>query len=418
MGRKISRTSRVLCAVSLVLCIVGIILISPIGTSASEISNEYLLLDVQDNTEDTSYANFILKKAEFGVTNDTLTYSQFYSAYTTVSINGEIYKYSDGEVLKPLYKANDGSVITVMNFNGLEITQRLVFSTGNSSKEDMLLIHYSAENKTDSDLLLSIRIIIDPTLSNSETDLIQTDERAFETEGTITGAEIPNTWFIKDADGFITAYGMLATDYTIPDEFQAANWKNLRDSRYGYITNNQTAITDNAVAISWNNKTIVKNDTLQVATKYGLYSEDEIITTQPVTEPTEPETVPTEPTEPETVPTEPTEPETVPTEPTEPETVPTKPTKPTESATKSTEAFTSNFTDPATNATVIKPFEGTNAATSIGATEIQNSNQSASIVLTGENSRMILGWIFFIAAGVCLAVAVYNFKRKGVDCNE
>lgn len=62
MGRKISRTSRVLCAVSLVLCIVGIILISPIGTSASEISNEYLLLDVQDNTEDTSYANFILKK--------------------------------------------------------------------------------------------------------------------------------------------------------------------------------------------------------------------------------------------------------------------------------------------------------------------------------------------------------------------
>lgn len=66
--------------------------------------------------------------------NDTLTYSQFYSAYTTVSINGEIYKYSDGEVLKPLYKANDGSVITVMNFNGLEITQRLVFQQATLQK--------------------------------------------------------------------------------------------------------------------------------------------------------------------------------------------------------------------------------------------------------------------------------------------
>lgn len=269
--KKFLGTGKLFLVLALCFALCGALLILPIHVFAGEISNGILTLTVQDDPQDTAYAAFMLKKAN---EESTLTYAQFYSSYTTVSINGISYRFGEGEVVKPAYLTEDDEVVAVQSFGGVQVTQTLKLTTGNSAKEDMLLIHYSAENQTDSDVLLSVRILIDPTLAKSEADAVQVNGTACDTEKTFIGAEIANDWCIKDGSGDIVAYGILNNETGKPDQMQVANWDKLYDHKMGYQTAADVAMEDNAVALVWENKQLSADASMEFSTKYGLYSED------------------------------------------------------------------------------------------------------------------------------------------------
>lgn len=258
-------------ALCFALCATALIL--PINAFAGKISNGILTLTVQDDPLDTAYAAFMLKRANED--QDTLTYAQFFSSYTTVSINGTSYRFGEGEVVTPAYATQNNEVIAVQSFGGVQVTQKLALTTGNSSKEDMLLIHYSAENKTDAVVLFSVRILIDPTLSKSETDTVQVNGTRCNTEKTFTGAEVADDWCIKDDSGTIVAYGILNGETGTPDRMQVTNWGKLYDHKIGYQTSDDAVIEDNAVAVIWDNKQLPGGSSMDFSTKYGLYSEDQ-----------------------------------------------------------------------------------------------------------------------------------------------
>lgn len=264
-------TGKLFLVLALCFALCGTALILPINAFAGEISNGILTLTVQDDPQETAYASFMLKKA---TEESTLTYAQFYSSYTTVSINGVSYRFGEGEVVTPAYATQNGEVIAVQSFNGVQVTQKLALTTGNSAKEDMLLIAYCAENQTDADVLLSIRILIDPTLAKSETDMVQINGTPCNTEKTFTGAEVADNWCIKDDSGAIVAYGILNTETGKPDQFQIGDWGRLYDRKSGYQTDSDAVIEDNAVAVIWENKQLSSGASMDVSTKYGLYSED------------------------------------------------------------------------------------------------------------------------------------------------
>ena len=170
LTKSFLKSGKIFLVTSLCFLITGLTLIVPVSASASEVKNEILTLSVQDNPEESAYASFMLRKSSDDVA-DTLTYAQFYSSFTVVNINGVSHRYSDGEVVTPAYVAQDGSIVTVQNFDGVAITQRLLITTGNSSKEDMLLIHYSAKNNTESDVLLSVKVVIE-TVTKFVADMV------------------------------------------------------------------------------------------------------------------------------------------------------------------------------------------------------------------------------------------------------
>jgi hypothetical protein len=269
--KKFLGTGKLFLVLALCFALCGTLLILPIRVFAGEISNGILTLTVQDDPQDTAYAAFMLKK---DAEESTLTYAQFFSSYTTVSVNGLSYRFGEGEVVTPAYATRNNEVIAVQRFGGVQVTQTLKLTTGNSSKEDMLLIHYSAENQTDSDALISIRILIDPTLAKSETDLVQVNGTFCNTEKTFVGAEVADNWCIKDDSGAIVAYGILNTETGKPDQFQIGNWSNLYDRKNGYQTGEDAVIEDNAVAVVWENEQLSSGASMDFATKYGLYSED------------------------------------------------------------------------------------------------------------------------------------------------
>lgn len=268
--KKFLGTGKLFLVLALCFALCGALLILPINAFAGEISNGILTLTVQDDPQDTAYAAFMLKKA---TEESTLTYAQFYSSYTTISINGVSYRYGEGEVVTPAYATENNEVIAVQSFSGIQVTQTLKLTTGNSAKEDMLLIHYSAENQTEQDVLLSVRILIDPTLANSEADAVQVNGTACDTEKAFVGAEVADNWCIKDASGEIVAYGILNTETGKPDQMQVANWDKLYDHKMDYQATD-AAMVDNAVALVWENKQLSSGASMDFSTKYGLYSED------------------------------------------------------------------------------------------------------------------------------------------------
>lgn len=358
------KSGKLFLVTALCFLLVGITLIIPVKVSASEITNGILLLKVQDNPEETNYASFMLSKAD---DESTLTYSQFFSSYTTVNINGVSYQYSDGKVVTPAYVANDNSVVTVQDFNGVEITQRLLLTTGNSSKEDMLLIHYSAKNTTTADVLLSIKTVIDPTLSKKETDMIQFNGISYNIEKNFIDQQISDDWCIKDSDNKnIVAYGMLDIGLDMPNKFQIADWKNLYDCKGVYLTKNDSTIEDNAVAVIWENRTLVANEKIDLGTKYGLYSEEDVIPTVPT--PTEkPTKAPVE--------TKPTE---------KPTKAPIK-TEPTKKAESTTNATAQGTTQPFVNPDTYAP-------------------------KTGDSFKTFGAVVMFMASGLC--IVLYGKKRR------
>ena len=270
--KKMRGTAKWLLVLSLCFALCGTLLILPINVFAGDISNGILSLTVQDDPQDTAYGAFMLKKANDG--QETLTYAKFFSSYTTVSINGVSYRFSEGEVVTPAYATSSNEVIAVQSFGGVQVTQRLALTTGNSEKEDMLLIHYSTENKTDADVLLSIRVLIDPTLAKSESHMVQINGVPYDKEKTFTGVEVADNWCIKDDSNAIVAYGILNGEGGKPDQFQIADWTHLYDRKSGYQTDSNSEIKDNAVAIIWKNKQLPSGESMDFSTKYGLYSED------------------------------------------------------------------------------------------------------------------------------------------------
>lgn len=235
----------------------------------ANVKNDYLSLQVQDDTEDSGYGSYMLRKNS-GDTEDTLTYSQFYSSFAEVNINGSVKLFSEGNVVEKVHKDGNESVVAVQDFDGTQITQRLSFSTGNSDKKDMLKIEYTVENKTDENVNVSIRSIIDPTIAGTENDPIVIGTQAYTTETSFTGNDIPSEWFIYDENGGIKAYGITSGGGQSPDSFEAADWENLYNMRFDFSA--EENINDNAVAVAWNNKMLKSGENVVCSTKYGLYN--------------------------------------------------------------------------------------------------------------------------------------------------
>lgn len=266
-----NRLSAALAAASVCCGVTSAVLLRPLETSGISISNDYLLLQVQDDSDETGYGSYQLFK-NTGSSKENITYAQFYTSFAQISVNGNVCLFSEGETVRELYNDEQKSIITVKSFNGVEITQTLSFSTGNTKNNDMLKIEYSAVNKNEESVMVSVRAVIDPTIADSDSDAIIVNKAEYKEETGFSGSDIPRDWSVRDEKGNIAAYGIVSDSGSKPDYFDIADWENLYNDRFDYVPSE--AVSDNAAAITWENRTLESGDKLVCSTKYGLYSEN------------------------------------------------------------------------------------------------------------------------------------------------
>ena len=250
LERRTLKFGRIFLVLALCAALLGSLPVEALGL---ETDNGILWLSVQDDPAEVGYGAFVLGAAG---QDSLLTYARFYSSCTTVMVNGTAYRFDEGQVVTPVRETEDGSIVLVQRFGAVEVTQTLTLTTGNSQREDMLRIHYAAVNLSGEDVLFSVRILLDPALAGVESHEVAVGEMLCHRETAFSGDQIPDNWSIRDSDGQILAYGIVDGGNGKPDMLLAANWGRLFDHKSDCTTEGSAVITDNAVALVWQDRTV------------------------------------------------------------------------------------------------------------------------------------------------------------------
>ncbi len=240
------------------------------------LSNDYLKLTVEQDKNSLEYLRFQLETNTGEENNDSddnksLLYKNFFSGYTTININGNLFVYGSGtDTVSPYFDSENNQYVSSQKFNGIEVEQRLCFDKGFSDLyDDMLKVTYVVKNNNE-DTNIGIRIMIDPMLDDDDSNYIKIDGIDFMNEVEFLGSEIPNIWSI-DSNIYpeIHAYGKINQEFA-PDKLIFADWSSLYDNRWDYSADIEKNNSDSAVAFVWKVKTVKSGESITYSAYYGV----------------------------------------------------------------------------------------------------------------------------------------------------
>ena len=274
---------------ALTLCLSTGISASAVNCDNIIMQNDYLTLYVGQEKQNLGRYQLSANKGDLinhGDDEKNLMYENFYSSYTTVTLNGRSCRFGEGETIKaPYYDKESDSCITVQSFGDLEVTQTLSFADGMSTEhDDMLLVSYTLNNTGTDDVLSGIRIMIDSQLDKDDKGTLTVDTALLDFEKEYSNT-IPSVWSVVSSDGMITAYGKVNT---IPDSIVFADWSSLFDKKWDYHVNNSKDISDSAAALTWDNRTLQAGEKQEVSVYYGVKNLRDKTPDEPVDTPDKP----------------------------------------------------------------------------------------------------------------------------------
>lgn len=246
--------------------------------------NDYLNICVENDSSQSEYCRFVIrtKEGSLSTNNDNdkkLTYSNFYSSYTTININGEDYIYGEGEeIQEPVFDKETKSSVSTQKFGDVEVTQFLRFVNGFTDKyNDMVEISYEIKNTGKEKANVGIRVMIDAMPGDDDKGTIKVNSSEYEKEFELKNEDVSKEWSVfSNNDNEIEAYGKASSNTdVIPSKIQFANWNNLYDNRWDYSVNYDEANEDSAIAIVWNDVNIESGDKKILSTCYGVRNVDE-----------------------------------------------------------------------------------------------------------------------------------------------
>ncbi|MBE6857452.1 MAG: hypothetical protein E7500_08565 [Ruminococcus sp.] len=275
---KIKRTASALLAVCSAGLLTAGIVTYAIDNQASlkdaSLENSFIRLTVDQHSEQSEYLQFRLattggKTGNQADDNKNITYRNFCSGYTTISINGENYVYGRGvDTSQPEYNAEKKCHTSSQKFGDVEIRQELTFAEGYTpGYEDMLNISYTVLNAGENDSI-GVRVLIDPAIADDDTLRLSADNVSISKEA-VFAEKLPSDWKAEMSnDSSVSAYGKLSGSALMPSSITFADWYNIYDSLWDYSPDINYAISDASVAVKWEP---VKNPVNTVfSTKYGI----------------------------------------------------------------------------------------------------------------------------------------------------
>ena len=251
--------------------------------------NDYLKLNVESRSSEGEYLRFNLETVNGDVNNadddeKALLYSNFFSGYATIHYDGHTFMYGRGDdICKPYYDNETKEYVSKQKFGELSVEQRLSFAKGFTNEyDDMLKMTYSVANLGEESSLVGARILIDPMLDNDDKCSVEFDNIEFKNEAAFYSDNVPKVWSVKSSDGNITAFGKIDNNVDNPvDMVTFANWDSLYDNRWNYDVDTSAVNNDCAVAFSWDDEEIKKDETLKYTAYYGVKN---TIKTEPFTD--------------------------------------------------------------------------------------------------------------------------------------
>lgn len=259
----------------------------------SSLQNGYISLTVEQDKDQLEYLRFRLDTKEGQLGNDAdnnsnITYRNFYSGYTTISIDGKTYIYGEGkDDSEPKYDAKNKCHISSQKFGDVVIQQKLTLAEGfTEGYEDMLEISYKVLKSTPENAI-GVRILIDPMIGDDDMLMLSVSQAKIANE-TLLNKDIPTYWTASlRKNNTITAYGKLDTADPKPSSVLFANWDNAYDKVWDYEPDIEGVISDASAAVIW--QPVSKAEGTEFKTLYGVKNTNEDDPTAPGKKPSDKE---------------------------------------------------------------------------------------------------------------------------------
>jgi len=268
-------------------------------TSYVDYENGRFLIASKQGKLSTPFDNYSLYLAESGVPyiedGQLKTASGPESSYTTIRIDGVSYIFGNdytGKVPNSskavCKKISDTVHETLWQVNGVEVTQRLELPADSLDKmAGVVKVSYRVENKSNKNIELGSRILLDTTVQNADNVVIfvadGNGEREIKRERSIDKDAMPNYWRAQtnyygitdlDAVGILEGEGIEK-----PDKMIMGHWKGLSSSKFDYVADpeldftvddNVFGVADSGVALYWEDRQLNKGESFTFSTGYGL----------------------------------------------------------------------------------------------------------------------------------------------------
>ena len=216
-----------------------------------------------------------------------------WTSYTTLRIDGKSYVFGGksskrmasgvgyGVVKKQIQ--NDSEIITVTDFDGIEVMQILSFLRNPMSRvKDMIHIEYVVTNKRSKSHQLGLRLMLDTMLGKNDGAPFRLKQHSYQSEQSFSGDSLAPFWQAFDALNAPTviAQGLLTDprlNLTTPDRVLLSNWGLLTDNAWtikykegrSFVREGELEL-DTALALYWNERTLAPSESVRFRSAYGL----------------------------------------------------------------------------------------------------------------------------------------------------
>lgn len=236
------------------------------------IENSFLVCTAEQDAKSPEYLRFGLETragnlAQEDDNNRALLYRQFYTGYTTVSINDTAYVYGTGaDTDKP---TSSGSMHrSSQRFENIEIRQELSFGHGlTTAYDDMLRVSYTVINKGEASRV-GIRILLDPMLDEEDGSALQIHGISVTNESDFQH-DLPAVWSLQSSKTGVQAYGR-SDESNPPDRMLFANWNSLYDNRWDYNIRPEQTVSDSGIAFYAEPRRLTNGESFTFTVYYGV----------------------------------------------------------------------------------------------------------------------------------------------------
>lgn len=240
----------------------------------ASLENSFIKLTVEQNENQGEYLKFKVDSTGGQVSvgeddNTNLTYSNFYSGYTTLKINGNCYVYGKGEdVARPHYDVDNKCHVSSQKFGDVVIEQKLTISQLDTPEyADTIKIAYKVLQHSEQDEI-GVRILIDPMIEKDDRLKLVADDVQINNESVFNNS-LPSEWRAYQLkNDSVFSYGKSDKESVAPNTIAFSNWNKLYDSKWDIDADINKEIADAAAAVMWNPVKVTDNQ--EFSTYYGI----------------------------------------------------------------------------------------------------------------------------------------------------
>lgn len=240
----------------------------------ASLENSFIKLTVEQNENQGEYLKFKVDSTGGQVSvgeddNTNLTYSNFYSGYTTLDINGNYYLYGKGEdIEKPHYDVDNKCHVSAQKFDDVVIEQKLTISQLDTPEyADTVRISYKVLEHSEQDEI-GVRILIDPMIEKDDRLKMVADGVQMNNESVFNNS-LPSEWRAYQLkNDSVFSYGKSDKDSIAPNRIAFSDWNKLYDSKWNIDADINSEISDAAVAVMWD--PVKVNENQEFSTYYGI----------------------------------------------------------------------------------------------------------------------------------------------------